>query len=77
MGEMIERISKAMAEKAGLLWDVLPDGRDVACGYGMPEGCKDHWRMLTRAGVEAMREPTGEMMLSKKLPRMGSRSSNG
>lgn len=47
----VSAAAKRMAERAGLVWDVLPDKADMACGHGMPEGCKEYWRELARAAL--------------------------
>jgi hypothetical protein len=62
MTEILDRVAESMADKTGLVWALLPDGRDSICGHGMPEGCKDHWVRLARAAIEAMREPTPVML---------------
>lgn len=67
--EMIERVAKAMADKAGLIWNVLPDKHDIACGHGMPEGCKDYWFVMARAAIEAL---TTDDLLKELDRRLGS-----
>ena len=47
MSEMVERVARAMAERAGFSW----------------EHCtQEQWKSDARAGIEAMREPTKEMV---------------
>lgn len=50
--EMIERVARAMALSIGAGWLPQP----------MPQSHLHHWRGLARAAMEAMREPTEEMV---------------
>ena len=43
---MRDQIAQRMAEHVGLAWDQLPETPDMACGHGMPEGCRRYWREL-------------------------------
>jgi len=64
MSEMIERVAQAMAESiktplyGGLIWKYMGDD-DSATDYEN----RDYWRVLARAAIEAMREPTKLMTL--------------
>jgi hypothetical protein len=53
MSEMVDSVAKAMSDKAGLVWDILPDSADMACGHGMPEGCRDYWRAMASIAIDA------------------------
>jgi hypothetical protein len=52
MTEMIEKVARAMAENAGFCWDNC---------------AQSQWMSDARAGIAAMREPTG-MMLTASVP---------
>lgn len=59
MSEMIERVAKAMsvADSDCDLWDAISEDGD-GCGYLG----KNEYRLMARAAIEAMREPTGKMV---------------
>jgi len=55
MSEMVERVARAMAD------DAVAFGREHGCGPAQPL----HWSLYerqARAAIEAMREPTREMV---------------
>lgn len=67
MSEMVERVARRAFEKEahrwldnpkkGLQWKHLPDHTNQ---YGCD--CKDFWREVARAAIEAMRVPTDAML---------------
>ncbi|ODU81650.1 hypothetical protein [Novosphingobium sp. SCN 63-17] len=51
----VEVVARAMAEASDFLWDAMPNTPDAACGYGMPEGCRDYWRHRAPIVIAAMK----------------------
>lgn len=49
MSEMVTRVARAMAESSGFCWDNC---------------AQSQWERDARAGIEAMREPTVEMLVA-------------
>jgi hypothetical protein len=45
--DMVEKVARAMAENAGFAWEYC---------------AQSQWKSDARAGIEAMREPTEEML---------------
>jgi hypothetical protein len=56
---MVERVARAMCEAAEEDWDAA-SYLDTASGNA-PEDQRDYWRVMARAAIEAMREPTDEV----------------
>ena len=59
MSEMVERVARAIAAKdlRDDLWDFMPEDGDDDVII-----CKNNYRPAARAAIEAMREPTKEML---------------
>ena len=57
MSEMIERVAKAAFESQD--WEFAPRG----CFEEQTEGVQEVFRTVARAMLEAMREPTGRMVV--------------
>ena len=61
--DAVERVARAMAEMADMNWQALPEKPDIACGHGMPEGCKSYWLLLARAAIAAMQPALPDVAL--------------
>jgi hypothetical protein len=59
MSEMIERVAAAMALKAGFIWMHMAEGEEWASDE---REARDFWRPLARVAIEAMLNPTEEML---------------
>lgn len=57
---MVERVAKALCDAACEDWDAA-SYLDTANGCE-PEEMRDHWRMMARAAIEAMRIPSAKML---------------
>lgn len=57
---MVERVARALCEAAEEDWDASSN-LETANGCE-PQEARDYWRMLARAAIAAMREPTGSIM---------------
>jgi hypothetical protein len=60
MSDMIERIARAMCEEDGANWNAA-NFNETANG-DEPEEQREYWRAKARAVLEAMKEPTPEMV---------------
>lgn len=55
MGEMVDRVARAMAESRDLIWENMSE-------FSNADETPEYYRSLARAAIAAMREPTGEMI---------------
>lgn len=65
----IEQVARALCESDDANWDAK-DARETANGC-TPEEQRDYWRDKARAAIEAMRNPTMDMMKAARAHHEG------